>query len=103
MPVAEARMDDGILNTLVVRKVSRPTFLQFVKHYANGEYYRLPKFAKCYTAQEITIESHGAPIVTCLDGESVHNQKVFLRMAPGKVNFFGPAGCDPNATARPLP
>lgn len=103
MPVAEARMDDGILNTLVVKKVSRPTFLQFVKHYANGEYYRLPRYAKCYTAREITIESHGAPIVTCLDGESVHNQKIFLRMAPGKVNFFGPAGCDPNATARPLP
>lgn len=103
MPVAEARMDDGVLNTLVVKKVSRPTFLQFVKYYANGEYYRLPKFAKCYTAREITIESHGAPIVTCLDGESLHNQKVSLRMAPGKVNFFGPAGCDPNATARPLP
>lgn len=103
MPVAEARMDDGVLNTLVVKKVSRPTFLQFVKYYANGEYYRLPKFAKCYTAREITIESHGAPIVTCLDGESLHNQKVSLRMASGKVNFFGPAGCDPNATARPLP
>ena len=34
---------------------------------------------------------------------SLHNQKVSLRMAPGKVNFFGPADCDPNATARPLP
>ena len=103
MPVAEARMDDGVLNTLVVKKVSRPTFLQFVKYYANGEYYRLPKFAKCYTAREITIESHGAPIVTCLDGESLHNQKVSLRMAPGKVNFFNTRSSVPNATARPLP
>ena len=48
-------------------------------------------------------QSPGDAFVTCLDGESVHNQKIFLRMAPGKVNFFGPAGCDPNATARPLP
>ena len=103
MPVAEARMDDGVLNTLVVKKVSRATFLQFVSHYANGEYYRFPRYAKCYCAKEIVIESHGAPIITCLDGESVSNQKVSFRMAPGKVNFFGPAGCDPNATARPRP
>ena len=103
MPVAEARMDDGVLNTLVVKKVSRATFLQFVSHYANGEYYRFPRYAKCYCAKEIVIESHGAPIITCLDGESVSNQKVSFRMAPGKVIFFGPAGCDPNATARPKP
>ena len=103
MPVAEARMDDGVLNTLVVKKVSRATFLQFVSHYANGEYHRFPRYATCYRAREIIIESHGAPIVTCLDGETVSNQKVSLRMAPGKVNFFGPAGFDPNATARPRP
>ena len=103
MPVAEARMDDGVLNTLVVKKVSRATFLQFVSHYARGEYYRFPRYATCYHAKEIVIESHGAPIVTCLDGESVSSQRVSFRMAPGKVNFFGPAGCDPNATARPRP
>ena len=103
MPVAEARMDDGVLHTLIVKKVSRPTFLQFVSHYAKGEYYHLPRLAKCYRAGEVAIESHGAPIVTCLDGEIVTNQRVVLRLASGKVNFFGPAGCDPNATARPLP
>ena len=100
MPVAEARMDDGILNTLVVKKVSRPTFLQFVKHYANGEYYRLPRYAKCYTAREITIESHGAPIVTCLDGECFRSRDVRMRLADKRLNFFGPKGCDPNATAK---
>ena len=33
MPVAEARMDDGVLNTLVVKKVSRVTFARFVGPY----------------------------------------------------------------------
>ena len=32
MPVAEARMDDGVLNTLVVREVNRRTFLKFVAY-----------------------------------------------------------------------
>lgn len=103
MPVAEARMDDGVLNTLVVRKVSRFQFLRFVGAYSKGGYYRLPEIAKCYTAKEILIESHEGDIVTCLDGESIYGPRVSLRMSEKKVNFFGPEGCDPNATSRPLP
>ncbi len=103
MPVAEARMDDGVLNTLIVKRVSRPTFLKFVGAYSKGGYYKFPKYAKSYTAREVVIDSPDRDIVTCLDGESVHNRRVVLRMAAGKVNFFGPAGCDPNATCRPLP
>lgn len=103
MPMAEARMDDGVLNTMVVPKVSRATFLRFVGPYSKGEYYNFPQYAKGYTAEEIMIESHDRDIVTCLDGESVHNRRIVLRMADGKINFFGPAGCDPNATCRPLP
>lgn len=103
MPVAEARMNDGVLNTLVVQKVSRPAFLRFVGAYSRGLYYTLPQVARCYTAKEIAIESHDRDIVTCLDGESVYNRQVFIRLSEKKVNFFGPAGCDPNATAVPLP
>ena len=103
MPVAEARMDDGVLNTMVVKKVSRLDFLKFVGAYANGGYYRFPQYARCYTAREVIIESHDRDIVTCLDGESIIGRRVELRMAQGKVNFFGPRDCDPNATARPLP
>ena len=103
MPVAEARMDDGVLNTLIVSKVSRPTFLRFVGAYSKGEYYRLPHIARCYTAREIAIESSGGEIVTCLDGESLRSRRVALRLSDKKVGFFGPRRCDPNATCRPLP
>lgn len=103
MPVGEARMDDGVLNTLVVQKVSRPAFLRFVGAYSKGRYYTLPDVARCYTAREIVIESHEGDIVTCLDGESVYNRRVTLGLSEKKVNFFGPRGCDPNATAVPLP
>lgn len=103
MPVAEARMDDGVLNTLVVEKVSRPTFLRFVGAYSKGLYYTLPQVAQCYTAREIVIESREKDIVTCLDGESVYNRRVDVRLSEKKVLFFGPEGCDPNATCVPLP
>ncbi len=103
MPVAEARMDDGVLNTLIVDRVSRPVFLRFVGAYAKGEYYRLPGVARCYTAREIVIESRDRDIVTCLDGEVSRSRRAALRLSEKKILFFGPRGCDPNATYRPLP
>ena len=42
MPVAEARMDDGVLNTLVVKKVSRLTFMKFVNPYPRGNTISFP-------------------------------------------------------------
>ncbi len=103
MPVAEARMNDGVLNTLVVDRVSRATFLRFVGAYSKGMYYTLPHVARCYTAREIIISSPGEDIVTCLDGEIVHSRTAVIRLSEKKVRFFGPVGCDPNATYRALP
>ena len=103
MPVAEARMDDGVLNTLVVRAVNRRTFLRFVGPYAKGEYYKFPAYAHCSTPKVIRIRSDKPDIVTCLDGESMTGRDVTIRMAQHKLNFFGPVGCSCNRTARPAP
>ncbi len=103
MPVAEARMDDGILHTLVVKKVSRLAFLRFVGPYSKGGYRAFPRYDACYTAREIAITSPDADIVTCLDGEISHNRAVRITLAPEKVRIFGPRGCDINATWRPAP
>ena len=103
-PVAEARMDDGMLNALLVKKISRPQFLRFVSLYAKGEYYKLPDFATCIPTREVTIESaDDRDIVTCLDGEIIHSKHITMCLSDRKINFFGPAGCDANATYRPLP
>ena len=100
MPVAEARMDDGVLNTLVVKKVSRVTFARFVGPYSKGEYSKFPEYAHCSTPQVIRIHSEKPDIVTCLDGECMTNSDVTIRMSEKKLNFFGPEGCSCNATAR---
>lgn len=102
IPTLAARMDDGVLQTILVSRISRLDLIRLIGKYAKGRYYELPQFAKCVTPREIVIESPDADIVTCLDGEILHNRKVTLRMAQGKVNVFGPAGCDPNATYQPL-
>ena len=100
MPVAEARMDDGVLNTLVVKKVNRRTFLKFVGPYAKGGYAQFPQYAHCSCPKVIRIHSDKPDIVTCLDGESLRGREVVMRLADKRLNFFGPKGCSPNATAR---
>ena len=100
MPVAEARMDDGVLDTLVVKKVSRMTFAKFVGPYSKGEYHKFPHLARCFRAKVIRIRSEKADIVTCLDGECITGSDVTIRMSDRKLNFFGPEGCSCNATAK---
>jgi hypothetical protein len=41
-PVPEARMDDGILHAVVVRKVTRPQFLRLIGPYSKGKHASLP-------------------------------------------------------------
>ena len=99
VPTREARMDDGLLHTILVRAVSRPTFLRLVGAYSRGDGWRYPGIVRCSTAREITIESREGDIVTCLDGEPVRGARVDIRLSERRVGFFGPPGCDPNATA----
>ena len=47
-----------------------------------------------------THASGGDAFVTCLDGESVVNSDVTIKLHDKKLNFFGPEGCSCNRTAR---
>ena len=84
-------MDDGVLNALLVRRVSRLEFLRFVGPYARGEYRRFPQAAQAYTPRDILLESE-EEIVACLDGEILRSRRVHIRLSDRKVNVFGPAG-----------
>ena len=94
MPVPEARMDDGVLHTILVRKVGRAAFAKLFAAW------KFPQIARVVTAREVRIRSHGEEIVTCLDGECFRSGEVTMRLAEKRVRFFGPRGCSPNATAR---
>ena len=65
-----------------------------------GGYDRFPHLARCSTAKDIIISSKKKDITTCLDGECITTDYVHIRLADKKLNFFGPEGCDCNATAR---
>ena len=100
MPVPEAGMCDGKLNTLLVRKVSRARFGTALTDYMKGKYKKYPQFITPSDAKEIRIVSEEEPIVTCLDGEIVRNHEVVIRLSGHKLRFFGPAGCSPDKSRR---
>ena len=98
-PVPEARMDDGVLHTVIIKKISKPTFAKLFGLYSDGKYRELPeKLIQVVTAKEVCIRSK-SDIVSCVDGECFRSNEVRMKLSDKRVNFFGPAGCDPNATA----
>ena len=101
MPIPQARMDDGILNVLLMDKISRAAFLRFVGNYKTGDHEKFARYIQLAEAKEVVIEAKGGEdIITCLDGEILKSKRAVIRISDKKVNFFGPAGCDPNATWR---
>ena len=81
-------------------RISRAQFARFVGPYGKGGYRQFPRFATCYTAPVIRIQSEKNDIVTCLDGECSTSSDVTFRLSDRKLNFFGPTGCSPDATRR---
>ena len=100
MPVPEARMDDGVLHTVLIKNVSKPTFARLFSPYSAGEYRKLPpSLIRVSTAKTVRIQAD-EDFATCLDGECFHSREVVMRLSDKRLNFFGPKGCSPNATAR---
>ena len=98
-PVPEARMDDGVLHTVLIKKIGKVTFAKLFGPYSDGKYRELPKdLIQVVTAKEVRIRSE-QEIVSCVDGECFRSHEVVMKLSDKRVNFFGPKGCDPNATA----
>ncbi len=91
MPVAEAMPDDGVLDMLVVPKVSLFTFLRLVGKYAKGLYRNYPQLIYAFHGQEISYASQ-EEIVTVVDGEVMRDRQFTVRLAEKKLNFFYPEG-----------
>lgn len=92
-PVPEARPDDGLLDFLLVKGVSRLTFLKVVGGYAKGKYADYPDLITHLRSTEMTIESEKELVVN-VDGEALHANSVRFRLLPGAVNFLVPANMD---------
>ena len=90
-PVPEARPDDGVLDFLIVKGVSRAGFVRLVGGYAKGRYASMPKYITHVRGERIDIESE-TELAVNVDGEAIRGRKISIRLLPGGVNFLVPRG-----------
>ena len=91
MPVGDNMPDDGVLETLIVRKVSRATFFRLIRAYGAGKYRDFPDLIWHRRGNGATVRSE-QELVAVVDGEPVWGKELNIRLSDKKINFFYPAG-----------
>ena len=88
-PVPEADPSDGLMDVLVVEKVSRLQVAGVVGKYKAGRYRELPHLVHHYRTDRLKIRCD-KPTPINLDGELRTYQEVEFSIAPEKIRFFYP-------------
>ena len=88
-PVPEARPDDGVLDFLIVKGVSRLSFVKLIGAYSKGKYAEMPQVITHVRGERIEIESD-AELPVNVDGELIFGRKVVMQLKRGAVNFLVP-------------
>lgn len=88
-PVPHAEPDDGIIDYLIVKNVSRMKFVKLIGNYAKGGYKKHPDTIKYYAGKEMHIESP-RPLTINIDGEIEINDKITIKLEPKAISFVFP-------------
>ena len=88
-PVPTADPTDGLLDVLLVKKVSRLQVAQVIGKYKNGRYDELPHIVRHLQTDKIVIHCD-KPTPINLDGELRTAQRVEMCVAKEKLRFFYP-------------
>ena len=90
-PVPEADPSDGLLDVLLVKKVSRMQVPTIIGKYKDGRYKELPELVRHMRTKKLRIRCDRAVPVN-LDGEVRTAQVVDFEVAQEKLRFFYPKG-----------
>lgn len=90
-PVPEADPTDGILDVLLVKKVTRLQVPGLIGKYKSGRYRELGDLIRHFRTDKLTIRCDGDTPIN-LDGEVRRGQVVEMSVAKEKLRFFYPRG-----------
>ena len=90
-PVPEADPADGLLDVLLIKKVSVLKVAQVIGKYKDGRYKELPTLVRHVKTDRVVIHCD-KPTSINLDGELRVSDTVDIRIAPEKIRFFYPKG-----------
>ena len=88
-PVPFADPCDGLMDVLLVKKVSRLLVPTVIGKYKAGRFQELPHLVRHFRVKELTIHCDG-PTPINLDGELRTAQTVHIEVAQEKLHFFYP-------------
>ena len=88
-PVPEADPADGLLDVLLVKKVSLLQVPGIIGKYKNGRYRELPEFVRYFRTNRVRVVCDG-PSAVNLDGELRVAKEIVMEVAREKINFFYP-------------
>lgn len=88
-PVPEADTQDGLLDVLVVKKVSRLTVARVISAYQKGKYRDYPQWISHYRTDSIRIVTPEEEPVN-LDGELLRSRDITISVLPKRLRFFSP-------------
>jgi diacylglycerol kinase (ATP) len=83
-----AKLDDGLLDVVVINPVSKPKLLRVFPKLYKGTHVTLPEFER-HLVREVTLTSPG--IVAYGDGERLGPLPMTTRICPGALRVFAPA------------
>ena len=89
-PVPDAMPDDGVLDCLIVKPVSRLKVLSVVGKYSKGRFRDFPDIITHIRGTFMEIEGDREFVVN-IDGEAIYAQKISFRLIPKGINFIFPA------------
>ena len=90
-PVPEADPTDGLLDILLIKKVSRLQVAKVIGKYQSGKYRQLPHLVRHFRADQVRILCD-KPTAINLDGELRTAKEVTMSVAQEKLRFFFPKG-----------
>ena len=90
-PIPEADLTDGMLDVLLVKKVSRAQVPMVIGKYKDGRYKELAHLATYYRTDRVKIICDKETPVN-VDGECLMAQNVEFSVAKEKIRFFYPKG-----------
>ncbi|MDD4212706.1 MAG: YegS/Rv2252/BmrU family lipid kinase [Bacilli bacterium] len=87
-----ASVDDGYLDVMVVKPISRLRFISIIKVYKQGKHLDDPRLQSIITyvrGKKVEIAAP-KPIIYCMDGEIAHAPQITMEIVPQAVKFVIP-------------
>ncbi len=90
-PTPRAELDDGLMDILLIKKVSRLTIAKVFGRFKAGRYEELPQYITHTRAKKVKIICD-KPTEINLDGELLMAKEATFELLPKAVRFFYPKG-----------